>query len=285
MPSPRNEGSDDAKPAGRASSGQERIAAAFAAARETQSAALMPYYTLGYPNRQTSLEVIEAIAPHSDLLELGVPFSDPLADGPTIQHSTQISLEAGTTTADCLDMVDELRDRGVTVPFLLMGYYNPILAYGEERYVSDAEKAGVEGFIVPDLPPEEASTLEAASNEAGLALIHFLAPTSNARRIDTVVRRARGFIYLVSLTGVTGARSEVAKGLSQFVGSVREKASAPLAVGFGISTAQQAAEIGTFADGVIVGSALINAVDGAREGRARAAAAFVEELRRGLRRA
>lgn len=272
------------KPTASIRSGQERIAAAFAAAGESRRAALMPYYTLGYPDRPASLAVIEAIAPYSDLLELGVPFSDPLADGPTIQRSTQKSLEAGTTTAGCLEMVAELRRRDVSVPFLLMGYYNPILAYGEERYVRDAVEAGADGFIVPDLPPEEAETLETASNEAGLALIHFLAPTSNERRVESVVRRARGFIYLVSLTGVTGARAELAQGLASFVESVREKAGVPLAVGFGISTAQQAAKVGAFADGVIVGSALINAVDAADQDKGAAAAAFVRELRRGLER-
>lgn len=283
MASTEKKGVPEVKSTARVRSGQERIAEAFGAARESGGAALMPYYTLGYPHRQLSLEVIEAIAPYSDLLELGVPFSDPLADGPTIQRSTQKSLEAGTTTAGCLEMVAELRRRGVTAPFLLMGYYNPILAYGEEQYVRDAARAGADGLIVPDLPPEEAGTLETASNEAGLALIHFLAPTSNSRRVEAVVRRARGFIYLVSLTGVTGARAELAQGLAPFVESVREKAGVPLAVGFGISTAQQAAEVGAFADGVIVGSALINAVDAAEQDKAAAAAAFVQKLRRGLR--
>ena len=262
--------------------GRSHIAAAFAQAQETQSAALMPYFTLGFPDRATSLDVVEAIAPYSDLIELGVPFSDPLADGPTIQRSTQIALENGTTTADCLAMVGELRQRGVDKPFLLMGYYNPILAYGIQAYVRDAAAAGADGFIVPDLPPEEADEMEQAANEAGLALIHFLAPTSNPKRIANVAARAQGFIYLVSLTGVTGARTQVQADLGEFVARVREQAQVPLAVGFGIGTPEQAAKVGALADGVIVGSALVNAADKA-EAKAAAARAFVASLQDGLK--
>ena len=261
--------------------GTERITAAFEQAQTRQTAALMPYFTLGYPDRATSLDVIEAIAPYSDLLELGVPFSDPLADGPTIQHSTQISLENGTTTANCLAMVRELRQRGVQTPIMLMGYVNPILAYGEARYVDDAAKAGVDGFIVPDLPPEEAEDLDKMTAAAGLSLIHFLAPTSNQQRIDRVTAQARGFIYLVSVTGVTGARSQVQADLARFVNKVRGQTAVPLAVGFGISTPKQAAEVGHLADGVIVGSALVNAVD-AGEDEVKAAVQFVKSLREAL---
>lgn len=262
--------------------GRRRIAAAFAQAQQSQTAALMPYYTLGYPDRQTALAVIEAIAPYSDLLELGVPFSDPLADGPTIQRSTQVALENGTTVAGCLEMLTELRQRGVDKPAMLMGYYNPILAYGLERYVHDAAAAGADGFIVPDLPPEEAEELEQATVAAGLALIHFLAPTSNPARIAQVAGRAQGFIYLVSLTGVTGARTAVQTDLAPFIGRVRQQTGVPLAVGFGISTPEQAAQIGGLADGVIVGSALINAVNRAEEDKPGAAAAFVRALREGM---
>jgi len=262
--------------------GRARIAAAFARAQQAQSAALMPYYTLGYPDRQTALDVVTAVAPYSDLLELGVPFSDPLADGPTIQHSTQIALENGTTVSGCLAMLRELRQRGVTTPVMLMGYYNPILAYGITSYVRDAAAAGADGFIVPDLPPEEADELEQAAAAVGLALIHFLAPTSSPARIANVAGRAQGFIYLVSLTGVTGARTAVQTDLAAFVARVRQQARVPLAVGFGISTPQQAAQIGGMADGVIVGSALINAVDRADADKPGAAVAFVQALRAAL---
>lgn len=259
--------------------GRFHISQAFAQA--TGRAALMPYYTLGYPDRATSLDIIEAIAPYSDMLELGVPFSDPLADGPTIQHSTQVSLEQGTTAATCLEMVAELRQRGVTIPILMFGYVNPILAYGLEQYVADAAQAGAQGFIVPDLPPEEAIVLETAVLPHNLAYIHFLAPTSNPQRISDVAQRAQSFIYLVSVTGVTGARNSLQADLAQFVERVRAQTEAKLAIGFGISTPEQAARVAQLADGVIVGSALINAVRQADDKPA-AAAAFVKSLRDGL---
>jgi tryptophan synthase alpha chain len=261
--------------------GRARISAAFQKAQQARAAALMPYFTLGYPDRETSLAVLEAIAPYSDVLEVGVPFSDPLADGPTIQRSTQIALEKGTTTAACLAMVSDLRQRGVNTPALLMGYYNPILAYGLERYVQDAAAAGADGFIVPDLPPEEAGELEALAAEAGLVLVHFLAPTSSLARIYSVAARAQGFIYLVSLTGVTGARASLQGNLADFVARVRAHTSVPLAVGFGIGTPEQAAAVGQMADGVIVGSALVNAVDAAQDKPA-AAAEFVRRLQQAL---
>lgn len=263
--------------------GIEQIALAFACTtKDGRAAALMPYYTLGYPDRPTSLDIIAAIAPYSDLLELGVPFSDPLADGPTIQHSTQVSLEQGATLAGCLEMVRELRRRGVTTPVLLFGYFNPFLAYGLDALTRDARAAGVQGFIVPDLPPEEATDLEAAAAREGLAYIHFLAPTSSPRRIEAVTAQARGFIYLVSVTGVTGARQDLQSNLGDFVGRVRKGTDVPLAVGFGISTPEQAASIGGMADGVIVGSALINAVDREESDKPAVAAAFARSLRDAL---
>lgn len=263
--------------------GLEQIAAAFSRAAEGgRSAALMPYYTLGYPDPETSLNIITAIAPNSDLLELGIPFSDPLADGPTIQHSTQVSLEQGVTLTSCLEMVRALRRRGIDTPILMFGYYNPYLAYGLEALARDAREAGVQGFIVPDLPPEEASEFETAAARQGLAYIHFLAPTSSPRRIEAVTARARGFIYLVSVTGVTGARQALQSNLAEFVGRVRAATAVPLAVGFGISTPAQAAAIGGMADGVIVGSALINAVDMAASAKPRAAADYTHSLRAAL---
>lgn len=262
--------------------GVAQIGAALHAARNRGRAALMPYFTLGYPDRSTSLDIIAAVARESDVLELGVPFSDPLADGPTIQHSTQVALEGGASVAGCLEMIRELRGRGLTLPILLFGYYNPFLAYGLESLAHDARLAGAQGFVVPDLPPEEAAELEAAADSQGLAFIHFLAPTSSARRIETVTGRARGFIYLVSVTGVTGARQSLQADLATFIGRVRAKTTTPLAVGFGISTPEQAASIGTLADGVIVGSALINAVDAAADDKPTAAAEFARSLRAAL---
>ncbi len=262
--------------------GRSHITVAFQNAQETQTAALMPYFPLGYPDRKTSIDVIEAIAPYSDLIELGIPFSDPLADGPTIQRSTQIALENGTTSIDCLAMIQELRQRGVTVPFMIMGYYNPILAYGEEKFVADAHAAGADGFIVPDLPPDEADEFESIVHAAEMTLVYFLAPTSNEKRIHLVTQRAQGFIYLVSVVGVTGARTAVKANLDEFINSVRAQTDLPLAVGFGISTPAQAAKVGAIADGVIVGSALINATDAVEENKPAAAAKFVQSLQDGL---
>lgn len=263
--------------------GVENIANSFSSALSAQKAALMPYFTLGYPDQKTSLDVVEAIAPYSDLIELGVPFSDPIADGPTVQRSTQLAIEAGITTEVCLNMVRDLRTRGVSVPLLLMGYYNPILAYGEERYAANLAEAGVDGLIVPDLPPEEAQTLQKRCLESGIALISFLAPTSTSKRVKIVASVASGFIYMVSVTGVTGERRNFSDKLSDSVSSIKAITEIPVAVGFGISTAEQASAIGDIADGVIVGSALINVVDAA-EAKPDAAAAFVSELRSALER-
>jgi tryptophan synthase alpha chain len=265
--------------------GLARIASAFAAARAEGRAALMPYFTLGYPDIAAFEAVVRAIAAAgADLIELGVPFSDPLADGPTIQHSTQVALEQGMTLAHGLALTHRLRAAGVTQPLLLMGYVNPILAYGVSRYVKDAAVAGADGFIVPDLPPEEAGELEAACRVHGLALVFLLAPTSTPERIAAVVSHTTGFVYLVSLAGVTGARDQLPPDLAAFVGRVRAATGLPLAVGFGIATPEHASAVGALADGVIVGSALIKAV-GAAADPAAAAGRFVRALREALRRA
>ena len=262
--------------------GLERIAAAFAAARSQGRAALMPYVTLGYPQRALSPAVVEAVATNgADLIELGVPFSDPLADGPTIQRSTQVALEQGMNLAGCLEMVAGLRERGISTPFMLMGYVNPILAYGVQRFTADAARVGADGVIVPDLPPEEAGALEQACRQNGLALVYLVPPTTSIERIRLIADRSSGFLYLVSLTGVTGARHELSPDLASFLRRVREITKLPLAVGFGISNPEQARAVGSMADGVIVGSALIDAL-GRGADPVRAAGDFVRELRQGL---
>lgn len=234
--------------------GIERIANTF----QAQRTAFMPYAVLGYPTPETSLQVVQTLAAAgADLLELGIPFSDPLADGPTIQAATQRALENGVTLAGCITLVAELRARGVRTPALLMGYVNPILAYGVGRFVADSAAVGVDGFIVPDLPPEEAGELEAACQRHGLALVYLLAPTSPPERIALVAEKSQGFIYLVSLTGVTGARDALPAGLADFVGRVRAATHKPLAVGFGIGSGEQASAVAQLANGVIVGSALV----------------------------
>lgn len=221
----------------------------------------MPYFPLGYPDLETSIDVIEALAKNgADLVEVGLSFSDPLADGPVIQKATQIALEKGITVKKSLEAVAELRRRGVTTPLILMGYYHPMLAYGLEKFVRDAAQAGADGFIVPDLPPEEAGEFEALVGD--LPLIRMLAPTTSSERMESVARNAKGFIYLVSVTGVTGARAGLPEGLAELVARVREHTSARVCVGFGIGTPEQAKAVGEVADGVIVGSACVKTIGG-----------------------
>ena len=239
-------------------SGIKRIRNAFTIAKNQGQAAFMPYLPVGYPDLPTSLDLFQALVEAgADLIEVGVPFSDPLADGPTIQAATQQALAHGVTSADCLATVRALRGRGVETPMLLMGYVNPILAYGTERYVADAAAAGADGFIIPDLPPDEAGDMEAACRQHGLAMIYLVAPTSTPQRLALAAKHSSGFLYLVSVAGITGARSELPPHLAGFIASAREHTDLPLAVGFGIGAPEQAQAVGALADGVIVGSALV----------------------------
>ncbi|MGD8403375.1 MAG: tryptophan synthase subunit alpha [Anaerolineales bacterium] len=219
----------------------------------------MPYFPLGYPDLDTSINVIEAMAKNgADLMEVGLSFSDPLADGPVIQHATQIALENGITAKKSLEAVNELRQRGVDIPLILMGYYNPMLAYGLEEFVRDSIEVGADGFIIPDLPPEEASEFVILANNH--PLIKMLAPTTPPERMETVARDAKGFVYLVSVTGVTGARTSLSSELASLINRVREHTTTPVCVGFGIGTPEQAREVGKLADGVIVGSACVKTI-------------------------
>jgi tryptophan synthase alpha chain len=243
----------------------------------------MPYFPLGYPDLDTSIDVIEALAKNgADLIEVGLSFSDPLADGPVIQHATQIALEKGITVKKSLKAVKELRSRGVDIPLILMGYYNPMLAYGLEEFIRDMVVAGADGFIIPDLPMEEADEFHAAMNGVDAPLIQMLAPTSSPERMEMIARNAKGFIYLVSLTGVTGERTSISKGLGDLISSVREHTSAPVCVGFGIGTPEQAKEVGRMADGVIVGSACVKTIGGS-ESPLKAAKEFARRFREALR--
>lgn len=224
----------------------------------------MPYFPLGYPDLETSIDVIEALAKNgADLIEVGLSFSDPLADGPVIQQATQVALEKGITVKKSLEAVKELRMRGVTIPLILMGYYNPMLAYGLEKFIRDAKEAGADGFIIPDLPMEEAEEFTSVAGE--LPLIQMLAPTSPDERMEAIARNAKGFIYLVSVTGVTGERREVSNDLGNLIQRVRSHTSAPVCVGFGIGTPEQAQQVGQLADGVIVGSACVKTIGGSEQ--------------------
>ncbi len=237
----------------------------------------MPYFPLGYPTLDLSLDVIEALAQNgADLVEVGLSFSDPLADGPVIQRATQIALHNGITLGRVLEGVAELRRRGVSIPLVLMGYYNPILAFGQERFAAAARQAGADGFIIPDLPPEEAGEFTAAAGP--LPLIRMLAPTTPPERLERVAQGAPGFIYLVSVAGVTGARNSLPQGLRELVERVRRATSVPVCVGFGISSPEQAGAVARIADGVIVGSACVQAI-GASQDPVAAARAFARRFK------
>ena len=257
-----------------------RIAAAFVQAQAEGRTAVIPFVTAGYPNLAMTERLVPAlVAGGADLIEIGVPFSDPLADGTTIQRASQAALANGVRLADCLALVRRLRAAGVAVPLVFMGYYNPILQYGLERFAADSAAAGLDGVIVPDLPTEESDELLAACRRHGRDLIFLLAPTSTEQRIRDVAERAGGFVYCVSLTGVTGARDKLPD-LEEYLARVRQHTALPLAIGFGISTPEHVREVGRVAEGAIVASALINHLDGfPPEEQPAAAEAFVRGLR------
>ncbi len=256
-----------------------KISRTFKLLKQNNRKALMPYVTMGFPALESALDVVPALAEAgADLVELGVPFSDPLADGATIQAAGQKALANGMSLTVCLEQAATLRARGVTVPFMLMGYYNPIMQFGFERFAEQAVASGIDGLIVPDLPPEEAGMLYKAATARRLDVVFLLAPTSDVQRVQTVTALSGGFVYLVSLVGVTGARESLPPDLADFVARVRAVTEKPLAVGFGIATPEQAAQVAQIADGVIVGSALVKAI-GAAQHPAEAAGAFVAALR------
>lgn len=255
--------------------GAGRIEAAFAS--HGKRAALMPYLMGGYPDLDSSRAAgLQAAAAGADLLELGVPYSDPLADGPVIHAAGTAALSAGVTPDDVLGVCETLAER---LPVVLMVYANIVLAQGAEAYARRAAAAGAAGLIVPDLPQEEAGEVRDACATAGLALVPLVAPSSAPERVGEIARAAQGFVYAVSLAGTTGERRELPPELPQLVERVRAVAEVPVAVGFGISTAEQAAAVGELADGVIVGSRVVRA---AGEGGPEAVAAVVGELAEAL---
>lgn len=242
--------------------------------------ALIAYITAGYPDRKATVKIAAALAGCGcDIIELGIPFSDPLADGATIQKASYRALQNGTTPEACLEIAAEIRKK-ITAPLVFMTYYNPVLHYGLEAFCIACVKAGINGLIVPDLPPEEGLELETAARKENLDLIYLLAPTSTDDRIAAVAARSRGFIYLVSLAGVTGARNALSPELEGFVRRVREKTSLPLCVGFGISRVEHAARAAAVADGVIIGSKLIELIE--EDSTLGALKALITSLRRAL---
>lgn len=238
-----------------------RIEETFASLKSAGRKALIPYIMAGDPDLETTAAlVVELDRRGADLVELGVPFSDPIADGPTIQRAALRALDRGTTLRTIVETVSSIREHS-GIPVVLMTYYNPVLAYGIGDLCRDAARAGVDGLIVPDLPPEEGAELSAACRRHGLTVIFLVAPTSTTARIELVSRHTTGFVYCVSLTGVTGARGKLADGVDAFMAQVRSHTDRPLGLGFGISSPVQACEAARLADGVIVGSAIINVME------------------------
>lgn len=261
-----------------------RIDTTFAELRRKQETALIPFLTAGDPDLATSASLIRTLADNgADLIELGVPFSDPMADGPTIQAASERALAAGTTVTKVLQLVAEVR-KDCQVPLVLMGYYNPIFRYGAERFAADAAQAGVDGVLLVDLPPEEAGEVAEPLRKAGIALITLLAPTTPLERMKRLAAAAEGYLYYVSMTGVTGTAQITPADIRLTVEQIQGMTEVPVGVGFGITTAEEARAVGEFADGVVVGSALVKIIAeyaGSTELLPRVGA-FIAELKQGL---
>ncbi|MBI4540011.1 MAG: tryptophan synthase subunit alpha [Gemmatimonadetes bacterium] len=255
------------------------LSARFEGWRAAGHKALVPYLTAGYPTAAETPDLLDALAAAgADVLELGIPFSDPLADGPTIQRASQRALDRGMTVSGALRLLERFR-RSHDHAVVLFTYLNPVLRYGPERFVRDAEAAGADGLLLTDLPVGADPEIEETVEASGLDLIRLIAPTTRLERIREIGARARGFVYYISRTGVTGARDSMRSELADELRALRGLISAPIAVGFGIATPEQAALVAEMADGVVVGSALIDRVD---EGGAGSAAAFLASLREAI---
>lgn len=245
-----------------------KISLAFEQARHEGQSVLIPYFMCGYPSAAQSVELVLAAAQGgADIIELGMPFSDPLADGATIQQAGHVALEGGMTINGCMQVARQVAAKSA-VPLLLMGYYNPLMAYGIKRFCQVAAESGVCGLIIPDLPPEEALPLQEAAQQYGLALVFLVPPTTSDERIAQIVQSAtsgyKGFLYCVSLSGVTGSRTALPTHLRGFVARVRKYTqdhALPIAVGFGLSTPEHVAEVTSYAEGAVIGSALVNLID------------------------
>jgi tryptophan synthase alpha chain len=237
-----------------------RIQATFERLQQRGETALIPFITAGDPDLATTEELIHAMVESgADLVELGFPFSDPMADGPTIQAASERALASGTTLTGVLEMVSRVRQH-TNIPIVLMGYYNPVFIYGAERFAADAARAGIDGLLLVDLPPEEDGELHGPMHQAGICLIRLLAPTTPVARVDSLIARGEGFLYYVSMTGVTGSRQVDAEAIELEVRELRRRSSLPVAVGFGISSPADATAVGSFADAVVVGSALVKVI-------------------------
>jgi tryptophan synthase alpha chain len=250
-------------------SAPDRLSARYAACAAQGRAALVTFVTAGDPDLATSAAILDALpGAGADIIELGMPFTDPMADGPAIQRGNLRSLGAGMTLRALLAMVRDFRTRDDVTPIVLMGYFNPILAFGPERFAAEAKATGIDGCIVVDLPPEEAGELAPALAAHGLHLVRLATPTTDAQRLPAVLNGASGFLYYVAVAGVTGANSAAATDVAAAVARLKAATSLPIAVGFGVRTPEQAAAIAVHADAVVVGSALVDAIGAAAEARA-----------------
>ncbi|MCB1651852.1 MAG: tryptophan synthase subunit alpha [Alphaproteobacteria bacterium] len=224
--------------------------------------ALISFITAGDPDRQTSQEALKALAENgADIIELGMPFTDPMADGPVIEAASQRALAAGANMKQTLEMVTTFRRDNQKTPLVLMGYFNPVMAYGIEKFAADSAKAGVDGLIIVDLPPEESAELETALEDKPINLIRLLTPTTDEKRLENLLGGAGGFLYYVSITGITGAASAKAADLKPHIDTIKNKTDLPVAIGFGVKTPENAAEMSTVADAVVVGSALVKTLN------------------------
>jgi tryptophan synthase alpha chain len=267
-----------------------RIDARFAALKAEGRAALVTFLMAGDPDAATALAIVKALpAAGADVIELGMPFTDPMADGPAIQAAGLRALNAGFTLAKTLDLVREFRKGDDATPIILMGYYNPIYIYGNERFLTDAKTAGVDGLIIVDLPPEEDEELCLPALKAGLNFIRLATPTTDDRRLPTVLNNTSGFVYYVSITGITGAAAPDNSKVKDAVARIKRHTKLPVCVGFGVRTAEQARQIAEGADGVVVGSALVDAVKNslangrATRGTVEAVSDLVSMLAQGVR--
>jgi len=256
--------------------GRSRIAQKFAALKAEGRGALMPFL-MGYdPDLATSAEILRGMpAAGADLIEIGCPFSDPMADGPIVQLSGQRALKAGATLTGIIAMLRDFRRGDDTTPVILMGYLNPILSYGAERFCVDAKAAGADGLIVVDMPPEESQDLAPFATAQGLDLIRLIAPTTDDARLPGVLRACSGFIYYVAITGITGTRSATSADLALNIPRLRQHTDLPIAIGFGVRTPAQAAEAARVADGAVVASALIERMAGSLDAQGQATAGTV----------
>lgn len=257
----------------------QRIEARFQKCRAEGRAALVTYVMAGDPDPETSLEILRSLPKAgADIVEFGLPFTDPMADGPAIQASDLRALAAGMTVRRTLELVRGFRAGDAETPIILMGYYNPVHAYGVDRFLADAVEAGVDGLIVVDLPPEEDEELCIPAMKAGVNFVRLATPTTDDRRLPTVLRNTSGFVYYVSIAGITGAASAASTDVASAVGRLKRHTDLPVAVGFGIKTPEQAAEVARVADAAVVGSAIVNRITEGLDAEGRAKPGLVGEV-------